>query len=186
MTHDYSQYGDKEPVGDNAMARLTGLAADQKAAETLVEQKMKELENAKAALLKIKEHELPDLMDDLGMTEFKTTEGIKIEVEEHLRGSIPKAHEGEAFAYLENNKHDRLIKREFVISFGMGDEKWAAKFRRDLAQRKKPLNSKVKRVVAPPTLKKFVKEQLEAGVDFPLRLFGVYRQRLSKVTVDGD
>jgi hypothetical protein len=52
-----------------------------------------------------------------------------------------------------------------------------------LQNRKRPLAFDLKRTVHASTLASFVKSQLEAGVDFPMDLFGVYRQRTSVIDV---
>ena len=95
----------------------------------------------------------------------------------------PKANEVKAFAWLEENDQARLVKRQFTVEFGKDEERWADKFQRDCAQRKKPLHMKRKKAVHPQSLQAFVKEQLNEGVAIPMDLFGVMRQRFSKVEV---
>lgn len=178
-TFDYSEF--KDGPGDNLLARLSGLALDQKRAEAEVARLEEELKTAQARLRDIAEHQLPALMDEAEMSEFTTKDGIKISVKEVIRGSIPASNASKAFAWLEEHGHDNLIKREFKIEFGKDEEAWAKKFARDLAKRKRPLKVQLKRTVNPRTLQAFVREQLEEGVDIPLNLFGVFRQRFSKI-----
>ena len=183
--YDWSQHSTSEEqgVGDNAMARLSALAQEQVEVEAQIATLEAQLKDAKAALKDVREKRLPELMDDLGLTEFKTATGTKIKVGEHIRGGIPADNQEKAFAYLEGEGDGNLIKRQFVIEFGKGDEAWAKKFSRDLAQRKKKVNSKVKRAVHPQSLYAYVKQKLEEGVDFPMELFGVFRQRITKVEI---
>ena len=126
---------------------------------------------------------LPDLMDELELSEFTTMGGVKLKLAENIRGSIPAATAEDAFAWLEEHGHDRLIKRTFQIEFGKDQEAWANKFERDCAQRKRQLNIKRKKGVHPQSLHAFVREQLEEGVAIPMQIFGVFRQRYVRVTL---
>lgn len=182
--HDYSEFQDDTPaIGDNAMARLGGVAVDQKRAEATVARLERELKEAKESERHISENVLPQLMEDMGLTKFTTSDGLEIKIDERVRGSIPKANQVEAFAWLDDHGHANIIKRQFVIDFGKDEERWAAKFQRDLNQRKRPLATKVTRTVHAQTLQAFIKGQLGEGVPIPMDVFGVYRQRFSKVTV---
>jgi len=174
---------DSRGAGDNILAQLSGLALDQKRAEAEVAKAEEALATAKAELSRISEREIPDLMDKAEMAEYTTKDGIKIKIKEKVHGSIPKATEAQAFEWLKENEHDNLIKREFKIQFGKDDEKWADKFLKDLQKRKRPLAFELKRTVHPSTLSSFVTGQLEAGVDFPMDTFGVFRKRSSVIEV---
>lgn len=182
-TYDYSDYEDaaKPPPGDNILARLGALAADQLQAEARVAQLEADLKQGKEDLRDICENKLPALMEEAGQAEELTVSGIKIAIKTAIRGSIPKGKEAPAFAWLEKNGHERIIKRQFTIDFGKEEDKWADKFERDCAQRKKPLHLKRKKTVAPQTLQAFVRGQLEEGVAIPMDTFGVFRQKFAKV-----
>lgn len=182
--HDYSQYKDEAPkAGGNILARLGGLARDQLHADARVTHLTEELKQAKEILRHISENQLPTLMEEAGQAEDITVDGLHIEMRSVIRGSIPKATENVAFAWLEKHGHERLIKRQFTIDFGKEQDAWANKFERDCARRKKPLTMKRKKTVAPPTLQAFVRTQLEEGIPIPMDIFGVHRQRFAKVKV---
>lgn len=171
-------------VGDNMMARISGLAGDQAHAEARVLSLSEELKEAKEIVRHISENQMPELMEEAGMEEFTTSDGlVRIQIKGVIRGSIPKATEEVAFKWLEEHGDGELIKRQFTIDFGKGDDKWADKFERDLRQRKRPLNVRRKKAVHPQTLVAFVRERLEQGIPIPMNVFGVHRQRFSKVTV---
>jgi hypothetical protein len=182
--YDYDEHkAEARGAGDNILKQLSSLALDQKRAELEVAQAEEQLALAKAKLAHIAEHVIPELMDAAEMAEYTTKDGIKIKINEKVRGSIPKATEAQAFQWLLDNRHDDLIKREFKIQFGKNEEAWAKEFEQDLQNRKRPLAFDLKRTVHASTLASFVKSQLEAGVDFPMDLFGVYRQRTSVIDV---
>jgi hypothetical protein len=183
--HDYSAFeaDDRPGIGDNIMARLSGLAKDQVHAELRVVQLEEELRQAKESLRHIAENQLPSLMEEAGHLEDVVVDGMKITLKETIRGSIPIATQADAFAWLEENGHEKIIKRQFTIDFGKSEDAWANKFERDCAQRKSPLNMKRKKAVHPQTLQSFVRTQLEEGVAIPMETFGVFRQRVAKVKV---
>ena len=183
-TYDYSDYrDDRVEPGANILARLSGLVDDQLHAEARVARLEQELQQAKETLRHISENQLPALMEEAQMDAFTTQSGAVVKIDQRIRGSIPKATEAQAFAWLEEHGHERLIKRQFVVEFGKEEDKWADKFERDLAQRKRPLAVKRKKTVAPQTLQSFVRGQLEEGVVIPMDTFGVFRQRFAKVKV---
>lgn len=179
---EYGAYKDDQ-LGNNAMERLQGLAEQQAAAVLRVETITQELKEAKANLQSIAEVELPDLMDELGIAEFKTSAGYDIKVTENIRGSIPKKTEADAFAWLDENGYEKLIKRQFQIEFGKNEEEWAGKFEEELTKHDRPLHIKKKRTIHPQTLWAFVSSELKEGTEIPMELFGVYRQRIAKIKV---
>lgn len=187
MADDIYNYDDikqeERGPGDNILASLSALALEQKRAEVAVAKAEEALALATAELKRISEQTIPDLMDVAKMEEYTTSDGIKIKIGVKIRGSIPKATEAQAFQWLMDQKHDDLIKREFKIQFGKNEEAWAKKFLADLQKRKRPLAFELKRTVHSSTLASFVKGQLETGVDFPMDIFGVYRQRASTIEV---
>ncbi len=183
--YDYGEFADDEDIGGNLMARIEGLATDFIAAETRVANLEAQLVEAKASVRLIEEKSLPDLLDEAQLSDSKisTPSGLEVSMSEVIRGSIPKGNEEPAFAWLEKYKHGALIKRKFVIEFGKDQEKWANKFQRDCAQRKRSLNLKRSKSVNPQSLCAFVRGQLKEGIDIPMKTFGVFRQRFAKVKV---
>lgn len=160
-----------------SMERLTELARLQVAAESDVAQAEEWLKMAKEALRVINENALPELMDQMGMETFTTKDGIKVDVKETIRASIPKAKAPEAMGWLRANGHNHMIKRQISVianSDKQGEE---------IVQLVKGYEFTDNATVHPMTLGAFVREQMEAGADLPLDLLGVFRQRVSKVQV---
>ena len=162
---------------DGRLVQLAELANAQRDAEVLVEKYEEQLKKAKQGLRKISEDKLPTLMDELDMTTFSTKSGLTVTIKESIRASITKANNPAAMAWLRENGHEKLIKHEVKIQ--PANEKEAAALTKKLA--------KVSYVdttsVHSQTLAKFVREKMEAGEDIPQDLFGVFRQRISKVQV---
>lgn len=107
----------------------------------------------------IREGSLPLAMTEVGMTKFTMTGGYEVVIHDGVYGSITKEKADAAHAWLEKHGHGDLIKRTITITFGKGEEAWAAKFMRDMALRKKPLRHELKRAVNHNTLGAFVREQ---------------------------
>lgn len=163
------------------LAMLAKLVDQQQAAAAKVAECERELKAAQAAFVNLAEHQVPDLLEELGLQTITTTDGNTVELSEKIRSSIPKARKLEAHKWLEDNGQAGMIKRTFIISFNRDEEKFVRKFERDLAQRKRPLNTRRDQKVEPQTLLAFIRRQIEAGNDVPLDLFGVHRQRVAKI-----
>lgn len=182
MSDDYSDYVDEAPDVEK-LATLSRLATAQHSAEKAVEQANEKLGEAQEALKDLQERQIPALMDDIGVKTFTTTNGLSIEIKEQLRVSIPKAGKQAAMEWVEAHGGEALIKRLILIAFGKADEKWAKRVMSNLKRYKKPLPMEIVRDIPSSTVKKFITDQLAAGTEVPLELFGGYHQRQSKISV---
>lgn len=181
---DFGAYADYTQAQDdgNALAELSLLADRQAEAALRVAELEKQLEEARGRLRGISDRQLPEKMDELGMEEFKTRSGLHIRIKEAIRTSIPKTRQAEAFEWLRQNGYGGLIKRIVAVKFGKGEDEVAEKLARDLARdlaNGREVDDTAS--VHPSTLLSFVTEQLANGVDLPLDLFGVHRQRTSVI-----
>lgn len=166
-----------QPGGE--LSQLQELAEKQAKAESEVARIEAELNKAKETLKSLCEVQVPALMDQIGITEFKTASGLVIKVDETIRASIPKARTLEAFAWLRAHNHAALIKRELSVAFGKGEDAKADELAASLRLQGVELDDNA--TVHAQTLGAFVREQLRDGIDLPLDLFGVFRQRVSKI-----
>lgn len=183
--YDYAEYADEPEVDD--LKKLSKLAADQVAAEAEVIKCEEELRKAKDALRQINEIQLPEVMDRLKLEQFKTVDGLEIEVSEKIRANIAKKNQVRAFAWLRDHGHDAIIKRVVQLQFGKGEDAQADALL-DLLKREEVLaelggvpNLSDNSSVHAGTLSSLVKSLLEDGEDVPLDILGVFRQRVSKV-----
>lgn len=179
MTYDYSEH--TKPKSESDLSKLATLADKQIDLERQLAEAEATVKSSKRALAEIREVEIPELMDSLGMEEFKTTSGLKIKVKENIRASISKANQADAFAWLREHGHDALIKRELKVLFGKGEDAQAEETLEML--REAELQADDNASVHASTLAKFVREKLEAGEEVPMELLGVHRQRVSSVSV---
>lgn len=158
-------------------------------AESLLKQVKQELES-------ISDQALPDLMDDLGISELKLAGGSVIKIDTTIRASLGKSKDPEkaaqAIAWLLANEHPHLIKHTLAIPFTGGQDELA----NHVAEELEAINEKLAEVneawsisvedktdVAPGTLSAFVRGELKEGRPVPEDLFNVHRARRAKIKV---
>lgn len=174
---DYSNY--QEEPEENKLEQLGELVHLQQQASLLVAELEDNLSKAKAQLAELEEEKLPELMEDLGMELFKTQGGLVVELKENIRASIAEKNKPKAFHWLRENGNGDIIKNELKIALSAGEGEKAKELYDALVEQ--GYFPEQKQFIHPATLKSFVKEQLEEGVDLPLNEFGVFRQRIVKV-----
>lgn len=135
-----------------------------------------QLATMKAVHTKYTKTELPELFTQYGLTEITLADGRVIKMVEDTFASISEANQTGAFTWLRENDHGGLIKNQVVADIGKGMDKEALQLIQHIQDM--GLDYKAKQSVHPQTLKAFVKEQLAEGTkDFPLQLFGVFREK---------
>lgn len=163
---------------DAQLRRLSTLAKSLLEYEEVIQEMTEKLELKQLKLDELKRRLLPDLMRDIGVSEFKLTSGAKVTIRELIQANIKVENQPKAFAWLRENKFDSLIKNEVVAHFGMKEDKKALKLLRELI--KKGYDSTHKESIHAGTLKVFAKEQLEAGNPLP-DFFEIFEYREAKV-----
>lgn len=179
--YDYSEYADVGHNHPDDLHELTKLAEAQRAAEASVEKLEEELKSAKEVLKNIAEKQLPQKMEEVGLTTFETSSGISVEISEKIRASLAPENRPKAYAWLEENGFGGMIKSNVVVNFGRNEITEAATLVEQLRLSNRLAN--LERKVEPMTLTAFVSEQLTQGKDIPLDIFGVFRQRIAKIEV---
>jgi len=160
-----------------SLEKLSALANDQWEAEKDLRVAEQGVVDAKKALRKISEEEIPELMDELGIEDFTTSSGIAVSVKENIRASISKANAMEAFKWLRENGHAGLIKRSITI-IAKDDEQGT-----EIMSSVSDYEATDKAAVHAGTLSAWAREKLHEGEDIPMELLGIFRQRVSKVKV---
>jgi hypothetical protein len=163
------------------LARLTELAQESKQLEKDIQAATVALEELKGKNDKILMVKIPEIMATLGMEEFKLTDGSKITVKEDVKCGLSEERKPFAFDWLRENQFDGIIKQAVSLSFGKGEND-AAKRAMTLLQ-EAGFEPNVGENIHPATLKSFVKEQLEAGTNIPLDVFGVYEYKIAKIAL---
>ena len=136
---------------------------------TRCEENIKELRSQERLL---SENEIPNLMQQSGISSLKLTDGSSVEVKPFYAAKIPVSKTDEAFDWLSSNGYGDLIKNQVSLTFGKSEDNVANSLVEDL--KSKGHNVSQKKKVEPMTLKAFVKEQIQSGQKLPMDLFGVY------------
>lgn len=159
---------------------LSKLATELAGAEAEAARLEERLAQIKTRITDLAEKQIPEMMDSLGMAQFVTTTGFKIDVRKTIRASIPVGKREEAMEWLDAHGHGGLIKRAITVSFSRDQEQEASNLQYELADQFE--NVKADRKVEPSTLRAFIADQLEAGEEVPLELFGAWEQRVARVS----
>lgn len=165
------------------LKRIRTLADEMLRLKDGIEQAEIELKAMKDACRKIEELDLPELMDEVGMSEFKMGDGRVISIENKVYASIPKDRQDEAFSWLRKRKLDGIIKRTITVVFGKGEDKKARHVERNLHRYKSLVDNSIvsSETIHPQTLKAFARKALEDGMDIPLDAFGIFEKRVASV-----
>jgi len=156
------------------LAELAELARTWLELKEAVDRRQEELDAAKDRFRVVSEERIPDVMDRIGMAEFKLSTGEKVKVERGLRCSIPKdpSRRAAAFAWLRTHGGEALIRRQVEVEFGKGEGAAAEGLVRLLRERGDKFSDGED--VHTGQLKAFVKELMEGGTDVPLEDLGAF------------
>ena len=166
-------------VSDDGIQTISVLAEAQLELEQQMEEINNQLKVLKEKHRRISEEQLPEALKEVGIAEFKLKDGTKVSTATYYSARITPDNKEEAFEWLRNNNFADLIKNTVSVSFGR-DEDGAARELRDELNRN-GMNTAQKEWVEPMTLKAFVREQVEKGVDLPYETFNVYIGQRSKI-----
>lgn len=175
-----AEQGDVAPEpGANAKAVLEDQIRQLDVEDKEIERIEEELKAAKARRTKLVEQIIPQTFEDMGLDDDSVikVDGKAVTIKTTIYASPKAADREQVYDWLEENGHGGLIKRTGVFETGRDNE---AKFRRWINSIK-TYPGEFKRTVAPQTLKAFVSEQLDAGEDIPMELFGAYTRRVATV-----
>ena len=159
-------------LSTDGLSTVTSLAQDIATWENKVVDLEGSLKAAKAKLLQLTDYDLPDVMQEIGLTDFTLADGSKLEIKQTYGARIPVEHREEAFTWLRENGHDDIIKNVVSVPFGRGEDSSARDFMSMVAEQ--GYYPDQKKEVHSQTLKAFVKELLQKGEAIPIDLFGVF------------
>lgn len=150
-------------------------------AQSYLEEQVKKveayMEEVKEKLMGIQCIAIPNLMDEIGIKEFKLSNGKKITIREDVRASIRKDFVPEAVYWLDANGLGGIVKDEVKANFPRGE---LDRVRELLAFcDENGIAAEEKLSVHPQTLKATVKEQMAKGIEFPEEFFSIFPDRKS-------
>ena len=181
MTEDAKQYVGfiEQPVTEDGLLKLSKLADEQKKLEKEIFDVESNLEILRDKLKNISTELIPSLMEELGMQEFKTSSGLCIKVQEKLHCSIYKEKKAQALQWLIDNGFSSIVKNEVRVSFSKDEFNKAHELAETLRSDKFPALEEQN--VHAQVLKSTISNCLKTGINVPLDLFSVFRQRSSVI-----
>ena len=182
LLQEISQDSSLKAVNNEGLSTIAEFATAISAQELRVEELEEQLKEAKRELRSLTDEKLPQLLLELGVSEFKLEDGTKVTVKNIYGATIPAARREEAYQWLRDHGHGDMIKNVISASFGMGEDQLAQKFK-DTAK-ENGLICEQKMSVHSQTLKGFVRGEIEKGRDVPQDLFGVFVSQ--RAVIKGD
>lgn len=141
-----------------------------------LEEEAKELKKKSA---RIREEDMPNLMDKLNAEEHKSKDGKVLTLKDIVKASIADSNRSEVFKWLRSNGHGSLIKNEVAVRLGKGEDQKAAEIKKFFHELSIPFE--MKETVHHSTLNAFVKEMRSKGVALPDSI-SVFNKREVKIT----
>lgn len=171
-----------EKVPEDKLEKIRHFGEQQRKLMRAIADLENNLSLTKDKLRRIMEQDLPEAMDEVGMTTFTLDDGTKINVKPFYAASIPPERKDEAFDWLKEHDFDGLIKADVMVSFGKGEFEIAQSFLNFIRGfNEKAISPEYKEHVHWQTLRKFVQEQIESGSPLPLDMFGVFVGRKAEL-----
>mgnify|MGYP001174351419 FL=1 len=168
-----------EKMDNTGLSSVAEIARAIRNQEDLVSQLDDKLKEAKRALLKLTDEDLPAMLAELGLNAIELDDGSKVTVQATYGAHIKVADRENAFQWLRDNDFGDIIKNTVSCNFARGEDQQAVDFM-EAAQRMGYIPEQKTEVHA-QTLKAWVKERVETGDSFPMDLFGAYTGQRAKI-----
>ena len=127
----------------------------------------------------IRKNIIPDIFDEIGISDFTLADGTKVKVDRDYAASITEDNKVVAFDWLKKEGHEDIIKHDVVIKLKKGEKELYDDLVSDLTLMGVDYGDK--EYVHPMTLKALVKEQMTNGSDIPQEAFGIFPIRITKL-----
>ena len=161
-----------ESVNQVGLSTIAELAVDIRTSEDDIANLENLLKEKKRELLKLTDEDLPSMLQEIGLSEFKLEDGSQVTIKPTYGASIKVEERPQAYEWLRENGYDDIIKNTVTCAFGRGEDDNASAFTA-LAEKEGFIPSQ-KEEIHSSTLRAFIKERVENGDEFPSELFGAY------------
>ncbi|MCI0559215.1 MAG: hypothetical protein MN733_12030 [Nitrososphaera sp.] len=170
------------PMGEDSLAKISRLVKDAKTMTVAVAKAEDNLAKAKKLLRKLLDLDIPSAMSEAGnLTSIKIAD-TKIDVKPFYGARITEETRSGALAWLRKEGHDGLIKHEFTVNLGRGEDVEGDLNDLEALCETLGVAYKTTETVHPQTLTAFVREQTEKSRPVPADLFNVYVGMTTKLT----
>ena len=163
---------DAATIPEDNMGKIGAVATDIAETENEIANLKEQLKKKEDYRTKLSEEVLPSLFSEVGLSELKLSDGRKIKVSEYYRAAIKVENREAAYAWMRNNGFGDLVKNQVTCSFGRNEDEKASSLISDLSE--KGLEPAQREWVKSSTLRAFVREQYEAGIELPMDLLGAF------------
>lgn len=170
----------EEAPPDAALQTIAQLAVRQLALEQEVARTETRLQELQRELRAVQETELPDAMLAAGCSSYRLTSGASISIKDGISASLAEGKRASACEWLRSHGFGDIVTDDLTLNFARGQAEAAHALLDDLHAR--GLNPVIKTNVNTATLKALIREQMQAGREMPLDLFGAYVWRKAIIT----
>ena len=167
---------------NSTMQRMVSMMKEVVETETLVKELETNLVGLKSNLNLMKTQTLPDLMAEVGVSEFVLDEtGVRLIVDDFVHGSLPKEPDKreKAIKWLTDHDGADMLRTEVLVEFDKNEHNMALSFIAECEER--DLDPEVKTGVHPQTYVAHMRERLRNGEEVPLEMLGLFAGRVVKV-----
>jgi hypothetical protein len=173
LPYDYSVFEDQSATNqEDVLGKISTLADEMHDLDKQIAASELKTKQLKEEHRQIAEEQLPELFEQVGMSELKTRKGLPLQLKNKVFTNISKGRKPKAIAWLDDNGQGGMVKRNVIIEFDKTKEEKVKALLRLIG--KGWPNHRVELDVHASTVKAFVKRQLEEGEDIPLDIFGVH------------
>ena len=172
MSIDFEKDAEALVVKNDSLTAISDLARQALVLEREIADLEEVVKERKATLNELTDFRIPEALREIGMSKFEMTDGSVIEVKQFYGASIPADRRGEAYEWLRQHGYDDIIKNTVSVQFGRGEDEQAGKLL-DLVRNEGLIPDQSEKI-EPMTLKAWVREMVEQGVEFPSELFGAH------------
>ncbi len=140
----------------------------------------KEADAKAERLAELKRVLIPDLMDEMGVSEIKLEDKTKVTVKKSVNVSVKAENKQGLFDWLVDNEFGGLIKSNIQAEFSREEIEQAMQIAESL--RSEGIDATLKQDVHAATLKSFINERLEAGEPLPPQV-ATFEYREAKIVL---
>jgi len=171
--YDYSAFEEDAATNqEDVLGKISKLADEMHNLNKQIAKQELKLKKLKENHRQIAEEQLPELFNEVGMSELRTKSGLPLKMKNRVHTNISKDRKPKAIAWLDENGQGGMVKRCVIIDFDKTKEEKVRALLRLIG--KGWPNNRVELDVHASTVKAFVKKRLEDGEEIPLDIFGVH------------
>jgi len=170
-----------DEISESKLGRVAELANLMVALESEIAIKEIELARLAERLNDLSSKQIPDMMLEIGLRNFRLTNGAKIAVTPFYSAKIPDDLQEKAFGWLDETNNSSIVKCEVHATYSRGEIAKAKEVLAKLMKLKLPFE--LSQSIHHSTLKAFVRERIENNKPLPHDLFGVFVGNKTTISV---